>query len=113
MNCKFCNSELIISELSFLALLIGDDVEEYYCDFCPVSVGYFIRNNEIISSIIYSNNRWYLPCFQLNLDYLSTKSALIYTDYNAKDHIIFSINSIPNITPSNFNEKLKLYLPLI
>lgn len=115
MNCTFCNNELILTAIS-TENIDYDDIFEYYCDCCPVSVSFFInknfKNNEIASCTLYSNE-WRIPFYQLDLDYVYSKSTLIYIDRNYKASTIFSIDSILNITPYNFNKKLKLYIPLI
>jgi hypothetical protein len=89
MNCYFCNEKCIIND-HLVKCENHKSIVYYGID--PYFIFFYYGKPASIIIVIYPNNN-------------SCKISSIYTN---KD--ILAFNFIPNLSPENINEKLKLYL---
>lgn len=102
MLCKFCNSILKVESVSLFN-------KEGRCRSCPIPVKFYWNEIPLKLTAIkmYDSSK---PKFVLILNIEYSTSILVSLE---NFETIFSINSILDITPANFNEKLNFYLALI
>lgn len=102
MECYFCHkkptSSCNVSE-------IGEYLIAWFCSFCPhaVRLSYSKKLKKLIAAhIFYDKNG---NGYKWSFDLLNNKSSL-----QANGKCIVQINFLSNVTPQNFENKLKLYL---
>lgn len=100
MNCKFCNAELI-QYLSY-------DQTLKTCTNCNPNVIYQFSQNLAKINVIWINYNKKDKDYFVRIDYLELDTFIFR--YNSKGSKVISINQILDITPSNFDQKLKLFL---
>lgn len=123
MKCKFCNNELFLLKPAVGAATPQQRLYAYDCYRCPRSVRFFYTEDQLDGYIIFINrqdrninNHLYAVVFRPNEDKASLYTVA-HVGYSAgylegfKMHqSIAEFGHIPNITPSNISDKLKLYM---
>lgn len=104
MNCIFCNNELP----TYKSI---DNFIYARCQYCPIGVSFTYRGDKIEELVLSSTKLFEVPYYQMNIYYSIPKSTLFYVDLTGVS-IVFSINCIIDIAPSNFFTKLNKYILL-
>lgn len=111
MKCEFCKSELRELELKEL---VNDSIPgfpNFICENCPNNVFYtckYPKKNDSITiapilSIRKLNNYFFLLLNKVN----KTTTLYFVHDYMDKYQTIYRIDKLLDITPSNFDDKIK------
>jgi hypothetical protein len=121
MNCKFCNNKL--THLN-PAAKGPQSVNVYDCFYCPRSTRFFYTGDNLDGYIIFVNkqdkqfnNHLFAVVFDLKkdtaglfpVDKWGSSVDRYWESYKMQDPIA-RFGHVPNITPTNIYEKLKLYL---
>lgn len=99
MNCLFCHNPVDKTSI---------------CSNCPTRVSYHVTNKIISSVFIYNtHNINSLIFYSVWLDFKKNSAVISKHSKNQGSKFILSLNYLPNINPSNINNKLKTILTFL